>query len=114
MSRKSRRKADRSQLVEALKSWIEFPWDYSYVPWKDIPPDVRREMVLDTSRFGRCWIQGRTETMIDVDKCDAREIYNSNEDGCRDVWKENYRARKRMVPVQEPGSPTTGSKSSGR
>jgi hypothetical protein len=49
VSRKSRRKADRSPLVEAMKSYVEFPWDYSYFKWQDIPAQVRREMVRNTS-----------------------------------------------------------------
>jgi hypothetical protein len=96
VSRKSQRKAERSQLVEAMKSYVEFPWDYSYIAWKDRPLDVRREMIRWASLFGRCWIQGRTETLMDVYKYDARKTYNENWDGCRDVWKEHYRWRKRL------------------
>jgi hypothetical protein len=68
VSRKSRRKADRSPLVEAMKSYVEFPWDYSYFKWQDIPAQVRREMVRNTSMFGRCWIWGRTRQVADVSK----------------------------------------------
>jgi hypothetical protein len=31
----------------------EFPWDYSYFKWQDIPREVRRQMVRDASSFGR-------------------------------------------------------------
>jgi hypothetical protein len=94
MSRKSKRKEARSQLVKAMKSYVEFPWDYSYIAWKDIPPDVRREFVRHASMFGRTWISGRTSTLMDVHNYEARRLYNENWDGCRDFWKANYRARK--------------------
>jgi hypothetical protein len=94
MSRKSQRKAARSQLVEAMKSYVEFPWDYSYLPWQDWPVDLRREFVRHASMFGRTWIFGRTSTLMDVHKYEARRLYNENWDGCRDLWKANYRARK--------------------
>jgi hypothetical protein len=90
---KRRRKKRYSQLREALKS-DKFPWDYSYTPWKEIPEDVRREMVHSASVFGRCWIWGRTSILMDVYKNNARRLYNENWDGCRDLWKANYRARK--------------------
>ena len=93
MSRKSQRKEDRKLLIEALQS-DEFPWDYSYIPRKDRPVEVRREMVKNASVFGRCWIWGRTTFLMDVFKCDAWRIYNQNLDGCREVWKESYRLRK--------------------
>jgi hypothetical protein len=48
MSRKSRRKAERKLLAEALK-YDTFPWDYSYFKWKDIPVEVRREIALTRS-----------------------------------------------------------------
>jgi hypothetical protein len=95
MSRKSRRKEERKLLIEALQS-EEFPWDYSYIPWKDRPLEVRREMVMNASIFGRCWIHGRTSVLMDVHKYQARRIYNENWDGCRDAWKENYRRRKQF------------------
>jgi hypothetical protein len=105
VSRKSRRKADRSPLVEAMKSYVEFPWDYSYFKWQDIPAQVRREMVRNTSMFGRCWIWGRTRQVADVSKQAAREIYNENWNGCRDVWKENYRRRKLALYTDRPIEP---------
>lgn len=43
MSRKSRRKEARSQLVKAMKSYVEFPWDYSYIPWQDLRMSVEQE-----------------------------------------------------------------------
>jgi hypothetical protein len=94
MSRKSQRKADRRQLVEAMKSYVEFPWDYSYIPWKDWQLDLRREFVRHASMFGRTWIVGRTSTQMDVPLYAARRLYNENWDGCRDWWKANYRASK--------------------
>ena len=36
----------------------EFPWDYSYFKWQDIPREVRRQMVLDRSLEGRTWMCG--------------------------------------------------------
>ena len=94
VTNKRRHKKRYSQLREAMKSNMEFPWDYSYIRWTDRPPDVRREMVRFTSMFGRCWITGRTSTLMDVYKNEARRLYNENWDGCRDLWKANYRARK--------------------
>jgi hypothetical protein len=61
MSRKSQRKAERKLLIEALQH-DEFPWDYSYIPWKDRPVEVRREMIRFASWFGRTWIEGRTQS----------------------------------------------------
>src|SRR5690242_6367338 len=72
----------------------EFPWDYSYFAWQDMPREVRRQMVLDASQFGRTWMHGRTYIVADIFKCDARKMYNENWDGCRDRWKESYRRRK--------------------
>jgi hypothetical protein len=72
----------------------EFHWDYSYFKWQDIPRHVRRQMVLDASQFGRTWMHGRTHVVADIFKCGARKMYNANWDGCRDLWKENYRRRK--------------------
>ena len=94
MSRKSKRKEARSQLVKAMKSYVEFPWDYSYIPWQDWPLDVRREWIRGASVFGRCWVYGQTSYQMDVPKYAARSLYNENWDGCRDFWKANYRARK--------------------
>jgi len=50
----------------------EFQWDYSYFKWHDIPT----------------WV------VADVSKQGARVMYNKNWDGCRDLWKENYRRMK--------------------
>src|SRR4029077_15639390 len=93
MSRKSERKKEHEMLLRALQC-DEFPWDYSYFKWQDIPREVRREMVIDASKFGRMWMLGQTSVVADIFKCDARKMYNKNWDGCRDVWKENYRRRK--------------------
>jgi hypothetical protein len=62
----------------------EFPWDYSYFKWRDIPREVRRQMILDASQFGRAWMHGRTWVVADVTKQRARAMYNNNWDGCRD------------------------------
>ena len=78
----------------------EFPWDYSYFKWLDIPREVRRQMVLDRSWAARTWINGRTTVQMDVPFAAARELYNKNWDGCRDLWKAIYRARKH--PGQTP------------
>jgi hypothetical protein len=72
----------------------EFQWDYSYFKWQDIPRDVRRQMVLDRSLAGRTWMQGRTWVVANVTNQGARVMYNKNWDGCRDLWKENYRRSK--------------------
>ena len=48
----------------------EFPWDYSYFKWQDTPREVRRQMVLDASQFGRTWMHGRTWVVADIFKCD--------------------------------------------
>jgi hypothetical protein len=72
----------------------EFQWDYSYFKWQDIPRDVRRQMVLDRSLEGRTSMCGRTSDVMDVPKKGARQMYNHNWDGCRDLWKENYRRSK--------------------
>ena len=43
-----------------------------------------------------CWTNldsGGTHTLIDVHKFQAQKLYNQNWDGCRDLWKENYRKR---------------------
>jgi hypothetical protein len=72
----------------------EFQWDYSYFKWQDIPRKVRRQMVLDASKFGRTWMHGRTGVVADIFKCNARKMYRENWDGCRDLWKENYRRMK--------------------
>jgi hypothetical protein len=53
------------------------------------PRDVRRQMILDASQFGRAWMHGRTWVVADVTKQRARAMYNNNWDGCRD----NERAR---------------------
>jgi hypothetical protein len=100
MSHKSRRKAERKLLVEALQS-AEFPWDYSYFKWQDIPAEVRREMVSTRSMFGRTWIYGRTSVLMDVFKREARELYNQNWDGCRDCWKQNYQQEKEKAFAPE-------------
>jgi hypothetical protein len=72
----------------------QFQWDYSYFKWQDIPREVRRQMVLDRSLEGRTWMHGRTGVVADIFLCDARQMYNDNWDGCRDLWKENYRRMK--------------------
>jgi|SRR6516165_671012 len=72
----------------------EFQWDYSYFKWQDIPRQVRRQMVLDRSMEGRTWMRGRTWVVADVTNQGARAMYNNNWDGCRDLWKENYRRAK--------------------
>jgi hypothetical protein len=46
----------------------EFQWDYSYFKWQDIPREVRRQMVLDASQFGRTWMAGRTYVVADIFK----------------------------------------------
>jgi hypothetical protein len=66
----------------------EFQWDYSYFKWQDIPVEVRREMVHDRSWAARTWVYGRTSYQMDVPFVAARELYNKNWDGCRDLWKE--------------------------
>jgi hypothetical protein len=93
MSHKSRRKAERKLLAEALKC-DTFPWDYSYFKWQDIPVEVRRQMIHGRSWAGRTWVYGRTAYQMDVPLAAARELYNANWDGCRDFWKASYRARK--------------------
>ena len=72
----------------------EFPWDYSYFKWQDIPREVRREMVLDRSWAARTWMYGRNSVLADIHLSGARQMYNKNWDGCRDLWKELYRAKK--------------------
>jgi hypothetical protein len=62
--------------------------------WQDIPRDVSRQMVLDRSWAARTWINGKTTIQMDVPIATARELYNKNWDGCRDLWKAIYRARK--------------------
>jgi hypothetical protein len=37
---------------------------------------------------------GRTWVVMDVTRQGARQMYNKNWDGCRDLWKENYRHSK--------------------
>ena len=37
---------------------------------------------------------GQTSVVADIFKSDARNMYNENWDGCRDLWKENYRRMK--------------------
>ena len=91
-----------------MKKKPEFQWDYSYFKWQNIPVAVRREMIRDTSMFGRTWIRGRNSVLIDVFKQEARRIYNHNWDGCRDLWKENYRKRKLAGLIEpEPKDPKT-------
>jgi len=57
--------------------------------------------------FGRTWIYGRTTTLMDVFKREAWKIYNQKWDGCRHLWKENYR-RWKMIrfhtdhPIKPP------------
>jgi hypothetical protein len=80
----------------------EFQWDYSYFKWQDIPREVRRQMGLDASQFGRTWMCGRTRVVADIFKCDARKMYNANWDGCRDLWKESYRKRKLLRLIDRP------------
>jgi hypothetical protein len=80
----------------------EFQWDYSYFKWQDIPRHVRRQMVLDASRFGRTWMHGRTWVVPDIFKSDARAMYNKNWDGCRDRWKESYRRGKLLRMIDRP------------
>jgi hypothetical protein len=40
------------------------------------------------------WVYGKTTVQMDVPIAAARELYNKNWDGCRDLWKELYRAKK--------------------
>jgi hypothetical protein len=68
-----------------------FQWDYSYFKWQDIPVEVRREITLARSWAARTWVYGRTSDQMDVPHAAARELYNANWDGCRDLWKEQYR-----------------------
>jgi hypothetical protein len=49
-----------------------FQWDYSYIPWKDWPVEMRRQSILDASMFGRTWMHGRTSVVADVFKYAAR------------------------------------------
>jgi hypothetical protein len=79
-----------------------FQWDYSYIPWKDWPVEMRRESVRNASTFGRTWMYGRTCMVADVFKNDARKMYNENWDGCRDLWKEEYRRRKLYRNMDRP------------
>jgi hypothetical protein len=37
---------------------------------------------------------GRTWVVPDITNQGARQMYNKNWDGCRDLWKENYRRAK--------------------
>ena len=37
---------------------------------------------------------GQTSVVADIFKSDAHNMYNENWDGCRDLWKENYRRMK--------------------
>jgi hypothetical protein len=80
----------------------QFQWDYSYFKWQDIPREVRRQMVLDASQCGRTWMHGRTGVVADIFKCAARKMYNKNWDGCRDLWKENYRWGKLLRLIDRP------------
>ena len=43
---------------------------------------------------GATWMLGQTSVVADIFKCDARKMYRENWDGCRDLWKENYRLSK--------------------
>jgi hypothetical protein len=72
----------------------QFPWDYSYFEWQTYRAMCAGKMVQNASIFGRTWIYGRNGVLADVFKCAARKLYNENWDGCRDLWKENYRRRK--------------------
>jgi len=51
-------------------------------------------MVLARSWAARTWIYGKTAYQMDVPYAAARELYNKNWDGCRNLWKELYRAKK--------------------
>jgi hypothetical protein len=62
-------------------------------------------MIRDTSIFGRTWIFGHTEILMDVSKQGARDVYNENWDGCRDRWKENYRRIKLLRYTDHPINP---------
>ena len=55
MTHKSLRKFERKLLVRALQR-EEFPWDYSYFKWQDMPVEVRRESIRESSLCGRTWI----------------------------------------------------------
>jgi hypothetical protein len=99
--RKRHRQLKKDAAIKPTKL-NSFQWDYSYIPWKDWPVEVRREMVKYASIFGRTWIYGRNETLIDVFKRDAGETYNKNWDGCRDLWKEQYRHRKLYRLIDRP------------
>lgn len=104
MTHKSLRKFERKLLVRALQR-EEFPWDYSYFKWQDMPVEVRRESIRESSCCGRTWIHGRTGFTMDVSKSAARVAYNRNEDGCRDLWKECYWHRKLFKDIDQPIKP---------
>ena len=104
MTHKSRRKFARKLLVRALQR-EEFPWDYSCFKWQDMPVEVRRELIRESSMCGRTWIHGRTSVVADVSKREARQVYNRNEDGCRDLWKERYWHRKLFKDIDQPIKP---------
>ena len=104
MTHKSLRKFARKLLVRALQR-EEFPWDYSYFKWQDMPVEVRRELIRESSHWGRTWIHGRTSVLMDVHKYQARRIYNENWDHCRDLWKENYRRKKLFQDIDRPIKP---------
>jgi hypothetical protein len=79
-----------------------FQWDYSYFKWQDIPVEVRREITLARSWAARTWVYGRTAYQMDVPLAAARELYNENWDGCRDLWKEQYRYKKHPDSAPPP------------
>jgi hypothetical protein len=72
----------------------KFEWDYSYFKWQDIPVEVRREWVKVRNVAARTWLRGKTTLLGDVSLRQAARLYRENWDGCRDLWKENYRRRK--------------------
>ena len=104
MTHKSLRKFERKLLIEALQR-EEFPWNYSYFKWQDMPIEVRRESVRESSRCGRTWVFGRTGFTMDVSKSEARQAYNRNQDSCRDLWKECYWQRKLFKDIDRPIKP---------
>jgi hypothetical protein len=69
-------------LLEALQR-DEFPWDYSYFKWQDIPVEVRRQMVLDASQFGRA-CAGRSSALP------VRPLYAWH--SCRETHRAEFEA----------------------
>jgi hypothetical protein len=74
------------------------------VLWASMSHRERREFTQARNVAARTWVAGRHSTLIDVSFQQARKLYNQNWDGCRDCWKENYRAEKerRSLPRWKP------------